>query len=129
MVKVSVVFRAFGPEFSPDNAERNAGVRFSKKNEPGDAGTSGRFRGRPLPYGSCELNGPERSVALDMPDPKFFHSIQHVARECLAAGATSMVLHFDVAYVDQCNLEFSSEFVLALARTGVAVTMSCYEDG
>lgn len=128
LIKVNAVFRASGPEFSPDNAERNSGIRFSQKNEPGDIGTIGRFRGNPLPYGSCELNGPKTGMDLLVPDPSFFESVEHVARACLAAGATSMLLHLDVAYTEQCNLELSNEFVSALARAGVTITMSCYED-
>ncbi|HOX45004.1 MAG TPA: hypothetical protein PK668_15500 [Myxococcota bacterium] len=128
MVRVSIGFRASGPKFSPKNVERHTGIRFSKKNEPGDIGTIGRYRDHPLPYGSCELNGPETGVDLQVPDPSFFESIEGAARECLMAGATSMLLHLDVAYTDQCNLELSKDFVSALARAGVSITMSCYED-
>ncbi len=129
MVKIGVTLRASGPEFSPEEAERHSGIRFSKKNEPGDLGRIGRFQGQPLPYGSGELNGPESGMDLKIPNRSFFESIERLARACLAAGATSVLLHLDVAYTEQCNLELSNEFVSALARTGVAITMSCYDGG
>lgn len=128
MLKTTTVFRATGSDFSPANAERVSGVSFSKKNEPGSTGTTGRYRGQPLPYGSGELVDSENEIDLQNPNVMFFAVIERIAPACLAAGATLMLLHIDVAYTDQCNIEFSHEFVAALAQLGISITMSCFED-
>lgn len=129
MVRVLAGFFASGPQFSPGVVERRTGVRFSRKNECGEMGMTGRYRGQPIPYGSGDFQGPEAGLDPQVPDEHFFESVEALARECSAAGATSMRLHLDVEYVDQCNLEWSSAFVSALGRARVAVTISCYERG
>jgi hypothetical protein len=124
MVKCTASFRAHGEGFSPKSAERLTGLFFSKRNERGDLGTSGRASGQPLAYGSGEL-----AVAMDLtaPDPLFFAAVENLVPACLSSGATDMLLHIDVEYTDQCNMEMSPAFVVALSRLGIPVTMTCFQ--
>lgn len=126
MEKSSGVFRASGPEFSPRSVERQTGILFSQQNEPGDIGTTGRYRGQPRPYGSCTLPGPNSGLDLQAPDAGFFEAVERLAGACRAAGATTVVIHLDIAYTEQCNFEMSEEFLSAAARAGVALTISCH---
>lgn len=126
MVKISGVFLASGPHFSPGNVERQTGILFSQQNEPGDIGTTGRYRGQSRPNGSCRLFGPKSGLDLQVPDPGLFEAVERVAGACRAAGATTTVIQLDVAYTEQCNFEMSEEFLSAVARAGVALTISCY---
>jgi hypothetical protein len=128
MVKVTAVLRATGTDFSPEAVEHLTGISFSKKHERGSSGTIGRYRGQPLPYGSAELASPETGMDLMVPDAPFFAAIEKLAPACSTAGATSTVLHIDVAFTDQCNIELSPEFISALARLGIPITMSCFQE-
>ncbi len=128
MVKISGVFLASGPEFSPRSVERQTGILFSQQNEPGDIGTTGRYRGQPRPYGSCTLLGPNPGLDLQVPDPRFFEAVERLAGACRAAGATTVVIQLGVAYAEQCNFEMSEELLSAVARAGVALTISCYPE-
>lgn len=128
MIRASVSLRAWGGTFSPQEAERRSGVLFSEKQERGDIGGRGRFRGQPLPYGNAALRGPTEEMDLSLPDAEYFRAATALARVCEVSGAEIVVLHMTVAYKDQCNLEMSPAFVAALAGVGVPFTMSCYED-
>ena len=127
MIEVDAEFRAYGSEFSPESVERSTGISFSKKKERGSTGILGRYRGQPVPYGSAELSGPETGLDLMVPDAPFFAAVEKLVPACLSAGATSMSLHLNVAFADQCNIELSPEFIAALARLGIILTMSCFE--
>ena len=54
-----------GPAFSPRAFEEQYRLRFNESCEPGAAGTTGRYKGVPQPFGSamlalkCDENGPE----------------------------------------------------------------------
>lgn len=128
MVRYSLVFRASGSEFSPDSVENSTGLTFSAKHEPGIVGTVGRYRGKRVPYGSAELVAPEEYADLAATDQLFLSAVARLAPACELGGATSISLHIDAAYRDQCNMDVSPEFLASLARLGVTITMTCFED-
>jgi hypothetical protein len=39
-----------------------------------------------------------------------------------------VVIQLGVAYAEQCNFEMSEELLSAVARAGVALTISCYPE-
>jgi hypothetical protein len=41
-------------------------------------------------------------------------------------GADDMTIHYDVKYRGQCNMEWSSDELRALARIGIPFTVSCW---
>jgi hypothetical protein len=128
MVTYSFVFSVSGSEFSPDSVERSTGISFTTKHEPGVLGAIGRYRGMPMPYGSAELAAPEEYVDPEAIDQRFLLAVGELVPACEVAGATTIVLHINAAYRDQCNIEVSSAFLASLARLGVTVTMTCFED-
>ncbi|MBI4965357.1 MAG: hypothetical protein HY913_18920 [Desulfomonile tiedjei] len=118
----------WGEEFSPAKAERNSGMPFDEKSEPGEIATFGRFRGQPLPYGSAKLilrEGGERGKLIDPEIISFVAKNLHHFRK---AGATDIQIDIVVAYGGQCNLEMSPEFLNSVASLGIPLTLSCYED-
>lgn len=119
---------AQGDNFSPRSAEKATGTRFSEKNEPGDLGTSGRYKDMPLPYGSAQLELPSSSTEellnADAPpfkDPAFVGKLR-------SSGASEITLYIDVAYQSQCNFELSPKLLRALSDLGVAVGFSCFQE-
>ena len=128
MIKLNITFRAYGVGFSPAVVARQTGVPFSRSNEPGSIGVIGRYRDQSVPYGSAELVCPEVCADLIIPDAWFFPALKRITPACLAAGATEVVLHVDVAFTDQCNLEMSSGFASSIADLGITLTMTCYDD-
>jgi hypothetical protein len=128
MVTYSFVFSASGSEFSPDSVEKSTGIAFTAKHEPGVLGASGRYRDRPIPYGSADLVAPQEYTDPEAIDQRFLLDVGKLVPACEEAGATTTVLHINAAYRDQCNMEVSSAFLTSIARLGVTVTMTCFED-
>jgi len=128
MVRYTATLRVFGETFSPILAERRTGISFTSRNEPGEIATVGRHKGQPLPYGSGELiyanTGPEPSVSLS----QLLDAATILIPACRDASATSSVLHLDVAFEEQCNIEMSAEFLGRVAALGLPLTISCFED-
>ena len=128
MTKLSLAFRAMGAQFSPGQVEQGSGALFSEKNEPGDIARTGRYRGQPLPYGSAEIRDADTPMTLSAGQSPFIDAVARVAAACRSAGATSLVVHADVAYYGQCNFELSENCIARLAALGVALTFTCFED-
>jgi len=127
MIEVTGYFAAMGPLFSPGQVEAATGVRFTTKNEPGELGARGRYRGKAIPYGRADISGNASGAALVSPDSELLKQALAIIEPCRIAGATSFVLHLDVKYWNQCNLEFSPSFLSAIAALGADVTITCYE--
>lgn len=126
MIRISLVFRAMGERFSPGVAEVQTGILFSKKNERGDIGDCGRYKGQPIPYGSGDLREPSDNSDLVIPSDAFFKALNILVPVCRKAMADSMLLHIDVAFEDQCNMELSEHFLRAVSKLGIPVTVSCF---
>jgi hypothetical protein len=128
MLNIYVACNLWGETFSPKEVEREVEIAFERKNEPGDIASSGRYRDKPLPYGSATLvvrEGGERGVLIP------FESIRFLGKNLdrfKKAGATDIVLDVVVAYGGQCNLEMSAKLLNALASLHIPLTISCYED-
>ena len=119
-----------GDRFSPAEAERKTGIRFSKKNEPGDIGTIGPYRGKPIPYGSADLAllTPKEDIQGDLTidNPLIQTLIQHHAT-FRACGATTLYVYLAVGYEDQCNMAFDTKLMKALGECDIELWVSCYE--
>jgi len=85
----------WGDHFSPAEAERKTRIMLFEKNEPGEIGTRGRYIGKPIPYGSAEIElcDPEEGIQgnLTFEDPLIQTLIQHhgTFRAC---GATNIYM-------------------------------------
>lgn len=117
----------FGASFSPADAESKTGLVFSDPVEPGARGRSGRYKGKPTPYGSARLD-----TSDDAPWSTKLHGLlelleTHIAalREC---GAEDIRLTHAYFHDGQCNHEFSPEEMRRIARLEISLCISCYED-
>jgi hypothetical protein len=120
----------YGTSFSPSTAERETGLPFHFKNEVGEIGSLGRYRGESLPYGSSTLFPPYQATKDNaaygtewLADVVLKHRAQYEA-----AGATEMTLSLRVIHDGQCNLEFSPQLLRKIANSGMLLILSCYED-
>jgi hypothetical protein len=128
MLNIYADCNVWGANFSPTALEKDTGIVFQRKNEPGQIADSGRYRNQPLPYGSATLvlrEGRETGEIVALQDVDFV--AKHLAH-FRKAGATKIVIDIVVAYGGQCNLEMNPEFLSAVASLGIPLTLSCYED-
>jgi hypothetical protein len=125
---ITIHYIAKGDTFSPELAEAKSGINFDSKIEPGDIGETGLYRGRPTPHGYAQKAWPDDEVELVSPHIDFFAAITKLDLAATTAGADDRVIHLDVKYGNQCNLEFSPSFVKRLALLDLTVTVSCSSD-
>jgi len=121
MFTTTTTFTAQGPKFSPSLAEQLAGVIFSTKHEPEEWDINGKFKGLVKPFGCGEKEWPY------VPNGNTFEIIERLAEASRNAEATDLCLHLDIFWEDQCNLEYTPEFIAGLARARIPLTISCYE--
>ena len=121
----------WGNTFSPKAVEAKTGIVFDKENEPGDIAISGPYRNQPTPYGSAYISLQVDPSSCDPLSPESFQILARNIPVAMEAGATDIVIHCDVDYYGQCNLEMSPEFLAGIADLGVPFTISCWldEDG
>lgn len=126
LVHLDYTLRASGETFSPTAAEARSGIQFSAKGEPGETATTGRYRGQPRPYGWAELRSP--SDVDGGPGAPFLQAASALVAASTAFGASECTLHIDVAFREQCNFEMSCAAIVGLAKLGLPVTVSCFQD-
>lgn len=117
-----------GTEFSPGAAERATQVLFAEKIEPGEICSRGRYRGRPAPegWGKRDFSPPPEEADIVSPDSEMLTTLERCVPEYRTAGAQNIILHFNVSYFSQCNLQLSASLIRKLASLGVDVTLTCF---
>ena len=122
LLSVSLV----GDNFSPKEAETITGLSLRKKLEVGEISPIGRYRGKPIPYGSASLEVPD-----EIPYGERLMWIVNVLQENLNqlydCGAEETHISAGYLYKDQCNFEFSKEELAALAKLNIDFAISCYD--
>lgn len=116
-----------GVGFSPAEAERQTGLFFVRKTEPGDLMTRGRYKGQASPYGVASLEASE-----DRPDEgtlsRLLDAVLPHEDTLRAAGVEEMTVWVGYLWRDQCNLSFEPEDLTRVAALGAPLCISCYED-
>ncbi|PSM30876.1 hypothetical protein, partial [Haliangium sp. UPWRP_2] len=103
-------------------------VLFSEKSEPGELGACGRYRGRPAPqgWGKRDFSTAPEDADLVSADSEVLARLERCIPAYRAAGAQEIILHFNVSYASQCNLQLTAPLIRRLAGLGVEVTITCF---
>src|SRR5688500_16189085 len=128
MLRISGYCLLSGDTFSPAQFEKETGFLLRQKTEPGQVGVRGKYNGVPVVYGSAILDVQQSGCGETefTIEPNVKNLLMNP--ELLAKLGVSMpVLHFDVEYVGQCNLEFSTKIVSEFFRLAIPITLTCYE--
>ena len=117
-----------GKSFSPSSAEAKTGVVFIKKNEVGEIGRFGKYKNKPIPFGSAEIAIDENEWDQNVNEIDYlletFNKHINIFQIC---GAENIFFNIDVEYENQCNFDFSTDFIQKLAAVKIPLTISCYE--
>lgn len=127
-IQVECYLVVSGTEFSPGAAERATQVLFTEKIEPGEICSRGRYRGKTAPegWGKRDFSLPPEDADLVSPNSEILATLERCVPEYRTAGAQNIILHFNVSYFSQCNLQLSASLIRKLANLGVDVTLSCF---
>ena len=128
MLRVRATCACSGPSFSPSAAERETGLTFFRKSEPGQQSELDRFQGHSPFYGRAELALQEYGELADLTARNsgldaLGRSIESLRR----AGAVEIMLRFDVEFAGACSFQFSPELLKKLNELAVPLVISCFE--
>ena len=117
-----------GAEFSPSAAERATQELFAEKIEPGEICQRGRYRGKPAPqgWGKRDFSVPAEDADLISAQSSMLATLERCVPIYKTAGAQEIILHFNVAYSNQCNLQLTAPLLRRLANLGVDVSLTCF---
>ena len=123
----------YGERFSPSSIKESSGLKFKDKNEVGDIGKLGRYKGKPIPYGSASIYVEkifpiEESEDGELIPDNFIKLVEDNISNFKAAGATDIELRLSIFWKDQCNYDFSPKLIKRIGNLDIPFLVSCYED-
>lgn len=125
MVKLLPQCLIVGPAFSPSNVIWLKHTELRDINEPGDIGTKGRYKGLPLPYGSCTIIITEKPGDWNLLDNLLIVLEAHIDK-IRQQGGTEIILYCNVFHDGQCNFEFTGEELEKISKMNISLAISCY---
>ena len=126
MIKIQPKILFQGESFSPKLAEDKLNIVFSEKLEVNEIATRGRYKDKPLPYGSSVIEPPDNVFWNDRISwlCDFLTDKIEIIKSC---GATSIELSVAYYYVDQCNCYLTKEEISKIFRLQIPLSFSVYE--
>lgn len=115
-------FHAFGTQFRPSQID----YPFTTSMDPGTIGNEGRYRGKPIPYGSIVINVP-RQIPNNKRIEYLVRTVLPLMAELKLAGATDWYINIGRFYSGQCNEAFSTEELKLLASMDCPLHYSAYK--
>ena len=123
-LRLSVLLR--GDAFSPKEAERATGLNLQDKLEVGEIATKGRYRGKPVPYGTAQLEAPEE-IPYGESLLWIIGALEKHLDSFYGMGADTTRIYAGYFYKDQCNFGFGKNELQALAKLNIGFDISCYD--
>ena len=118
-----ISFEMWGEKFHPSQVS----FQFTTQHDPGVIGTRGKYRGRPVPYGSASYVVP-KSIPRSEGIKHLVMIVEPILNAIEVAGATEWNVHIVRRYADQCNEEFSREELALITRLRCGFTYAAYEE-
>jgi len=115
-----VTFMVQGDAFWPSKVN----APFSSASDPGAIATKGRFKGKPLPYGSARFDAPKEEAAKIAYLHRIVLPLLPVLR---AAGAEDFDLYISYEYDTQCAIGFTREEVKMISDLECDFPMDCWQ--
>ena len=123
-LRLSVLLR--GEKFSPKEVEEITGLRLRDKLEVGEISPRGRYRGKPIPFGTAQLEVPTE-IPYDDRLMWIIKSLELNLQQLYDCGAEETRIYAGYFYKDQCNFGFSKDELSAIAKLGIDFDISCYD--
>jgi hypothetical protein len=123
---ISVSINFSGDKFSPNKAEEVTGLVLSNKIEFGDIGLRGKYKGKPVPYGSGTLKA---SQEINMHDRILWltNALSDKVDALIKLGSDEPHIYIGYYYKDQCNLTLTKREIAAIAELDLEFCFSCYD--
>ena len=115
MVKIVAAIDIYGVEFEPIKASKQLGVIFNNITETGELGTKGRFKNKPIPYGSASIKPPIKTQDYNRITWLINFLMENI--EVLKdLGGEDISISVAYYHDGQCNCELTLEELKGLAK-------------
>jgi hypothetical protein len=123
---ISVSINFSGDKFSPTEGENATDLIFSDKIEFGDIGIRGKYKGKPVPYGSGTL---KVSKDINMHNRILWltETLSGKIDVLRKLGSDEPHIYIGYFYKDQCNLTLTKSEIKAIAALNLEFCFSCYD--
>jgi hypothetical protein len=125
MVREKVRIVVYGENFYPSKISSIIDVHFENEISPGDIGRIGRYKGKPIPYGSASINAPNGIIN---PIRWILHNIKDKIQIIRNYGGDDIQLNVAYYYNAQCNCELGLDEIALLSEMKIPFVFSVYED-
>ena len=117
--RAEVWYALWGERFFPSRLRISGKVKIVRPNDPGDIGTTGRYRGKPIPYGSCDVECTIQGRR------KIAYLAEHLVkyRNHYKTQRASDIVYWILWRGTQGNMELSANELAKLAETKAGVAM------
>jgi len=114
-----VYYSLWGEKFFPSRLRVDGKVQITDASDPGETGTTGRYRGRSMPYGACRVRCTIKGRR------KIGYLARHLTKRLpyYRARHASYVVYWILWRGVQGNMELSVNEVARLAETRVPLAM------
>ena len=114
-----------GEKFSPKIVENELGIKFSEKNEPGEIGVLGRYKGKKYELGGAILKSPE---GIDESLNWILNVLCKHKNYLLKCGVEDINLTLNIEYENQCNFELTKKHLSQLTSLNIGLAITCYKN-
>jgi hypothetical protein len=125
MVEMFPSIEIYGESYSPALVEKDTIIKFSYKNEKGDIGKRGKYKEKPLPYGSSSIKPPSNLIDENEKLLWLIDILKKHKEKILKCGATDMTFHIAINYQFQCNFDFKPIFLKEIGELNIPFTITC----
>lgn len=120
MIVISQYCILKGDNFSPKKTSDILNISFDEMNEKGELGIIGRYKGKAIPYGSCVIR-------TENEEYKILNILEKHIYDFKKYGVEEIMLHWDVAYQQQCNFEIGVDYINRLSKLSIPLSVSCFD--
>jgi len=126
ITEISVTIQFWGNNFSPKSVEDATGINFDRKVEVGDIGDTGKYKGKPIPYGSASLDAP-KYIKDDDKILWLANLLKGKIERMYDFGLEQAHFYIGYFYEDQCNCTLTREELKAISDLEIDFWFSCYD--
>ncbi|MCG8685232.1 MAG: hypothetical protein MI892_10175 [Desulfobacterales bacterium] len=117
----------WGEDFQPADLAAIENIQLHRVNEPGKIGTIGKYKGVPLPYGSCRVCTPEYIPVFDR--ISWMADFIKINKRTFAKVGATEIIFWIYWHGVQGNMEFTPVELEKIAKLKIALCIDYIQKG
>lgn len=124
MDRIEPYIELWGESFTPSQVDKENGSIFSESQNPGEIGFKGKYRDKPIPFGSATISIKHLSISGNEKIKEVCTLYLQNAEKIKASGCTDIYLHLSFFSASQNNFELSEGDISLISKLNCPVTIS-----